>query len=255
MARCVGVDTSFLPAGQKLYKQDVLNRAPAAAPAEEPVPLTNIQETMAKRMGESWRNAPHVTYCRAFELTALSGLRSALADLGVKVSVTDILVKAVAAALDSFPLLNSSFLEEGVVYHDRKNIGIATDTPNGLLVPVVRDCLHKSFEQIAADSKRVIKNAREGRSTLDEITGGTFTVSNLGMMGIDYFTPIINPPESAILGVCAKTDKQVVENGNVVIKPFVNLCLSCDHRHIDGATAARFLDKLVWILEHPYFLS
>ena len=162
--------------------------------------------------------------------------------------------KATAKALVEHPIINSTLDGAQIkVFHDI-NLGVAVATEKGLIVPVIPNTDRKTLVEIASRLKELADKARQGKLTKDELTGGTFTITNLGMYGVDTFTPIINPPETAILGVGRLTEKPVVENKNIVIKPTMNLSLSFDHRVVDGAPAAQFLRKIRQFLENPEIL-
>lgn len=215
----------------------------------EVIPLTGIRKTAAERVSLSARTAPHTTLNMEVGMSKAAKLRKE-----VQVSYTDMVAKAVAKALIEHPIMNSTLEDEQIkVFHDI-NVGVAVATEKGLIVPVIHNTDRKSLEEIASKLKELAEKARQGKLTKDELTGGTFTITNLGMYGVDTFTPIINPPETAILGVGRLTEKPVVENKKIVIKPLMNLSLSFDHRVVDGAPAAQFLQKIKKILENPEVL-
>ncbi|MGB3933740.1 MAG: dihydrolipoamide acetyltransferase family protein, partial [bacterium] len=168
-----------------------------------------------------------------------------------KVSFTDIIVKIVARALEDFPVVNASLQGEEIVYNGQVNVGVAVALEDGLIVPVVKNANKLGIAAISQQVKELAAKAREGKLSPDEYKGGTFTISNLGMFGVDSFTPIINPPESAILGVNRIQKKPVVVNDEIVVRPMMNLSLSFDHRLIDGAVAAQFLQRVKALLENP----
>jgi len=212
----------------------------------EVIPLTGIRKTAAERVSLSARTAPHTTLNMEVGMSKATKLREE-----IQVSYTDMVAKAVAKALVEHPIMNSTLEDEQIkVFHDI-NIGVAVATEKGLIVPVIHNTDRKSLKEIALKLKELAEKARQGKLTKDELTGGTFTITNLGMYGVDTFTPIINPPETAILGVGRLTEKPVVENKKIVIKPLMNLSLSFDHRVVDGAPAAQFLQKIKKILENP----
>ncbi|HOP81278.1 MAG TPA: 2-oxo acid dehydrogenase subunit E2, partial [Armatimonadota bacterium] len=160
-------------------------------------------------------------------------------------------VKAAALAILDCPIVNSSLTEDSIVIHDQVNIGVAAAVEDGLVVPVIRDADRKPLQQISEELQTLAAKARAGSLSLDEMQGGTFTVSNLASYGIDSFNPIINPPQSAILGVCRTVQKPVIIDGQVQVRSMMNLCLSFDHRVMDGAPAAEYLARLKQILEAP----
>ncbi|MET9284889.1 dihydrolipoamide acetyltransferase family protein [Nocardia beijingensis] len=229
---------------------------PAAAAGDyEEIPLTTIQRVSATRLTESKQQAPHIYLTTAIDVTELFGFRTqvnaTLAQAGGKVSVNDLLLKAVAVTLRSNPSVNVSFAGDKLLRHRGVHLGMAVATPAGLLVPVLRDADRKSVSEIAAESRDKAKRARERKLRTDEMSGGTFTISNLGMFGVEHFTAVINPPEAAILAVGAATDELRLDDGQVVTRKILRVTLSADHRAIDGAVAARFLQELKELMEHP----
>ena len=239
--------------------------APAAQPAAptpvstedtEEIPLSNIQKVSARRLTESKQQAPHIYLTSAIDVTDLIAFRANLNDRlqaadGPKVSVNDLVVKACATALRANPAINVSFVGDKLLRHKRINIGVAVATDAGLLVPVVGDADRKSVSEIAAEGREKAGRAREGKLKLDEMSGGTFTVSNLGMFGLEEFTAVINPPEAAILAVGAARDEVQVRDGEFVARKMLRVTLSADHRAIDGAVGAAFLQHLTGLLEDP----
>ena len=177
--------------------------------------------------------------------------REQLKSKNVKVSYTDLLVKFVSKALLEFPLLNCTVNDDKVTYKHYVNMGVAVALDNGLVVPNVVDADRKSLTQISAELKELAAAARAGTLSSDKMENGTFTITNLGMYGIEHFTPIINQPEVAILGVNAMIDTPVVRNGEVVVRPIMNLSLTADHRVVDGSVAAEFLQRVRELLENP----
>ncbi|MFI5085617.1 MAG: 2-oxo acid dehydrogenase subunit E2, partial [Actinomycetales bacterium] len=173
------------------------------------------------------------------------------ADRGIKVSVTDLLVRACAVTLRTHPQVNSSWAGDKILAHRRINIGVAVALDEGLIVPVVAGADTKSLDQIAAETRSLAEKARSGTLTLQEFSGGTFTVSNLGMFGIDNFTAVINPPEAAILAVGAATREPFVQDGELQSRSIMKITMTSDHRVLDGATAAAFLSDLKRRLEDP----
>ncbi|GAA1803368.1 dihydrolipoamide acetyltransferase family protein [Actinomadura chokoriensis] len=233
---------------------------PARARAEDPdveaVPLNRFQKVAAKRLTESKRDAPHFYLNRTVDAEPLLAFRKTLNEAlaPAKVSVNDLIVKAVATGLREHPAVNVSYAEENLLFHKRINVGIAVAVEDGLIVPVVKDADRKSVSQIGAETRELAGKAREGKLSLNEMSGGTFSVSNLGMFGVDSFSAVINPPEAAILAVGAVRDEPVVRDGEVVPGKRMAVTLSVDHRATDGATAARFLDRLADLLENPLLI-
>ncbi|MDJ0312796.1 dihydrolipoamide acetyltransferase family protein [Arthrobacter sp. H35-D1] len=232
--------------------------APASAPAAQQdsleIPLTQMRKVVAKRLTES-AAVPHFFLTAVVQMDALlefrAGINKRFADSGVKASVTDLLVRACAVALRAHPVVNSSWAGDKIYQHRHVNVGLAVAVPDGLIVPVVRDADRKGLAEIATEARDLAGKAREGTLSLQEFSGGTFTVSNLGMFGIDNFTAIINPPEAAILAVGAAADEPVVRDGELTTRKVLKLTLTVDHRVLDGATAAAFLQDLKQILEDP----
>lgn len=220
------------------------------------IPLEGIKKVVAERMFESWQTKPHVTLTTEIDMTDTLQVRKQLNDVGedFKISVNDIIVKVCAMALRKHPNINAVMGEQGIKLLQNVNVGIAVAIKNGLIVPVINNADKKSLKQISQEAKEKINRAREGKLLPDEMSNGTFTVSNLGMYGIDAFTPIINPPETAILGVGRLIKKPAVYNDEVTIRTLMYLSISFDHRVIDGAPAAEFLSTIRELLENPYKL-
>ncbi|RJO73840.1 2-oxo acid dehydrogenase subunit E2 [Nocardia panacis] len=219
-------------------------------------PLSTLQRVAAKRLTESKQQAPHFYLTSAIDVTDLLGFRAEInktleAAGKHKVSVNDLIVKAVAAALRAEPAVNVSFAGDKLLRHNGVHLGVAVAVPAGLVVPVIRDADRKGVSEIAVETVEKAERARAGRLKADEMTGGTFTISNLGMFGIEQFAAVINPPEAAILAVGAATDELRLADGEVVARKILRVTLSADHRAVDGATGARFLQQLRGIMEHP----
>ncbi len=220
------------------------------------VPLKGVKKVVAERMALSWHTAPRVTQVLEVDMTEAVRFREEnrgnWESKGVRVSLNDILIKAVSQALIEFPDVNSSLKGDEIEIYGNVNMGIAVATERGLIVPVLRNAHQRSLVEIAQESSTLIQKTLEGKAGPDDLSFGTFTITNLGTFGIDLFTPIINQPESAILGV-GKLDRKVkvVDGDKIAIRSVINLCLSFDHRVIDGAPAARFLGRVQEILENP----
>ncbi len=266
MAREAGIDLAALASpdasGQRIMKADIAAALSPAASAVQTggtrrVPKTQMRRVIGERMLASVTSIPSVSYFADVDMSALSAMRARcnarLAKKGgvVKVSVNDILMKLCAKLLLECPLLNGSVEEDAFILHDNVNIGFAVALPGGLMVPNIKDVQAKGLEVIAIERAELVDKTRNGGLSPDSLTGGTFTISNLGMMGIDAFTPIINPPEVAILGVGATRDIPVARDGEIVVRPVAAFCLSADHRLADGADAAEFLAKLRELVENP----
>ncbi|MBF6331727.1 dihydrolipoamide acetyltransferase family protein [Nocardia transvalensis] len=236
--------------------QPVVTAVPAVDADYDEIPLSTIQRVSAKRLTESKQQAPHIYLTSAIDVTDLLAFRVQINETlqaagKAKVSVNDLLVKAVAATLRTDPAVNVSFADDKLLRHNGIHLGVAVATPAGLLVPVIRDADRKSVSEIAAESRDKAERARDRKLRADEMTGGTFTISNLGMFGIEQFTAVINPPESAILAVGAAQDELRLADDTAVSRKILRVTLSADHRAIDGAVAAKFLQQLKALLEHP----
>jgi pyruvate dehydrogenase E2 component (dihydrolipoamide acetyltransferase) len=236
--------------------------APAAASAPKTVvresresaskPLSMMRRTIARRLTESKRDVPHFYLTIDVDAGALYDLRTRLnGDLDKKVSFNDLVVKAVSIALVRSPEVNAQFTPEALVYHRRVDLSIAIAVDEGLVTPVLRDADRKSLVEISEEIQALSARARDKKLSVEEMTGGTFSISNLGMFGIDEFAAVINPPEGAILAVGAIRSEPVVRGDAVVPGKRMKLTLSCDHRVIDGAVGAKFLAELRKILERP----
>ncbi len=226
----------------------------ALAGKDEVVAVNRIRKVAAKRLTES-QAVPHFFLTSVVDVERLLDFRAevnaALESRGAKVSVNDLVVRAAAVTLRRHPEANSSWGDDALIRKAHVNVGIAVATDAGLLVPVIRDADRKDLESIARESLELAAKAREGKLSPDEMSGGTFSVSNLGMFGIDQFTAVINPPEAAILAVGAATPVPVVRDGALATVPKLKITLTVDHRVMDGAVAAGFLRDLVGVLEHP----
>ncbi|MFL5607684.1 MAG: dihydrolipoamide acetyltransferase family protein [Gemmatimonadaceae bacterium] len=220
------------------------------------VALTNIRKIIAKRLSESIGPIPTFYLTAELDLTRVMEMRAAMAELGdeFKVSVNDVLLKAIAVALSQHPEVNAHWLGDHIRYFNRVHLGMAVATDDGLIVPVIWDADRKRLSEISREAKELAKRARERKLKPEEFTGSTFSVSNLGMFGIDQFTAIINPPEAGIIAIGTGEDKLVVEKGEPVVRKRVRLTMSCDHRVIDGAVGAKFLQALRRLVENPLML-
>jgi pyruvate dehydrogenase E2 component (dihydrolipoamide acetyltransferase) len=256
----LGVDLATVAGsgrGGRVRRADV--EAAASAPVDvadvEEVSLSGMRRVVARRLVESMRSAPHVYLTTVVDAEALLAFRAELnQQLGgePKVSLNDLVVKACAVLLRANPELNVSFAGDKLLFHKRVNVGIAVAVEGGLVVPVVRDADHKTLTQVAGEAAELIGRAREATLTAEDLGGGTFTVSNLGMFGVEQFTAVINPPEAAILAVGAALPEPVATpDGGVQVRRRLRVTLSIDHRALDGATGAGFLQQLKTTLEHP----
>ncbi|BCG60855.1 dihydrolipoamide acetyltransferase family protein [Paenibacillus sp. URB8-2] len=217
------------------------------------VPMSAMRRVIAKRMRESVDISPSVTYNMRVDTSALAALRRQLQD-SRKITYTDLLVAIAAKALLEHPLLNCSIEGNDLVIHKAVHIGVAVGLEGGLVVPVVRNAHLKGLGEISDEVRLLAAGARNNTLTPGDMTGGTFTITNLGMYGMESFSPIINQPEVAILGVSAIVDTPVAVNGEVVVKPLMNLSLTADHRAVDGAVAAQFMQRIKAYAENPALL-
>ena len=227
-------------------------RAPAAGDFED-IALTQIRKTIAKRLAESIGPIPTFYLTAEYDLTRVTEMRAAMLEMGdeFKVSINDILMKAVATALAQHPEVNSHWLGDRIRQHHRVHLGLAVATDDGLIVPVIFDADRKRMSELSSEARELAKRARERKLKPEEYTGSTFSISNLGMFGIDQFTAIINPPEVAILAIGAAQDVAVPDGEGYVTRKRVRVTLSCDHRVVDGAVGAAFLAELRDLLERP----
>jgi pyruvate dehydrogenase E2 component (dihydrolipoamide acetyltransferase) len=276
-ARELGLDLGSVPGsgpGGRVTKGDLhaATAAPAEAPlpkmapalpqvlpsgAEERVKILGIRRKIAEQMRKSKSTAAHFTYVEEVDCTELVALRKKLkgvaSERGIKLTYIPILMKAVSLVLREFPNVNAVMDEENLelVVKGDHNIGISCDTPQGLFVPVIKNVEQKSILHLAAEMDELVTRTRAGKAKLDELRGGTFTMTSVGAIGGVFATPILNIPEVAILGINAIRDQAVVRNGQIVIRPMMYLSPSFDHRIIDGAVGARFVAALKQVIEEP----
>jgi pyruvate dehydrogenase E2 component (dihydrolipoamide acetyltransferase) len=231
-------------------------REPGQPSAYHDEPITEIRRIIAKRLVTSIGPIPHFFLTTEVEMDRVAEMRGAIKELDpdLKISVNDIIIKVAAAALVQHPQVNASFQDKVIRYYEHADIGVAVAIDDGLITPVVRAADQKSLSEIAAEVRELAGRAREKRLKPEEYTGASFSISNLGMFGIDEFTAVINPPEGAILAVGAMSPKPVVRDNQVVVRQMMRVTMSCDHRVIDGATGAKFLQTFKKILENPLFL-
>jgi pyruvate dehydrogenase E2 component (dihydrolipoamide acetyltransferase) len=285
MAADVGVDLRGLtgsgPHG-KIVKEDVARAVPAAsvaaaaapvvtAPAyavaaplpaaevTERIPLKGVRGIIAERMGASVHTTARVTLVMEVDATEFVAARERIKtkvsqEWGFAPGYNDLLAKAVAVALRKFPYMNARLAPDAIELLGHVNIGLAVDTERGLLVPVIKDADVKSLRQFGSEFRQMVDRARAGRVLPDDISGGSFTITNLGMYDVDAFTPVINLPEAAILGVGRIAAKAVPRGDAVVVRQMLTLSLVFDHRLVDGAPAARFLQYIKQLVEEPYLL-
>jgi pyruvate dehydrogenase E2 component (dihydrolipoamide acetyltransferase) len=229
--------------------------APGAVPSEpEFEPLTSIRKTIARRLTKAWE-APVFQLVMSADMTRAQEIRQRHVELAreeeTKPTVSDVLTKACAAALMRHPQVNAHYADEAVKHFPTANVGIAVATDRGLVVPVIRGAERLTLAEIAAARADVVTRARDAKLQQEDLEGGTFTISNLGMYGIEQFVAVLNPPEVAILAVGAIEQKPVVVDGELELSPTMTLTLTCDHRALDGAVAAEFLRTVRALLEEP----
>lgn len=272
MAAEAGIDLRSLQGsgpGGRIIKRDieaVISKPPAApapsyvqqagASAYRDEPATQIRQTIAKRLVTSLGPVPHFFLTSEIEMDRAAEMRKGInaLDPDLKISINDIIIKVAATALTQHPQVNASFQEKFVRYYEQADVGVAVAIEDGLITPVVRAANQKSLSQIAAEVRELAERARSKKLKPEEYTGATFSISNLGMFGIDEFTAVINPPEGAILAIGAMTAKPVVRENEIVVRQMMRVTMSCDHRVIDGATGAKFLQTFKKILENPLYL-
>ena len=239
-----------------------VSAVPVPAPTRErlgvssTIPLRGMRGRVAERMFQSWNTIPRVTEVMQVDMSATVAFREAMLgqweqQYGLRISLNDMLTRAVAVALRRQPRLNATLVEQEVRLHDSVNLGIAVNLDEGLIVPVIFNADQKDLGQIAREGRDLAEKARAGRLQLDDISDGTFTITNLGTAGIELFTPIINPPQVAILGVGTVQRRPVVVGDALAIRPSVYLSLVFDHRAVDGVPAANLLQELKRLLEKP----
>jgi len=269
IARERGVDISALsgtgPEG-RVVAEDVERAAasgtPTAAPARAAAPsdeveiekLTSLRKTIARRMTEAWQ-APAFQIAMSADMSRALALRERMVAMlqegQTKPTISDVLTKVCASALMRHRAVNALFAGDAIELHPSANVGIAVAIPKGLVVPVIPQCERKSIAEIAEARAAVVERARSGKLQQADLEDGTFTISNLGMYGVERFVAVLNPPQAAILAVGAAEEKPVVRDGEVVVRPMLELTLTCDHRSLDGATAAEFLRTVKDFLEEP----
>ena len=269
LAREKGIDIATLsgsgPEG-RIVAEDVERgavAAPKAAPAAaaavpsgtvEEIELTSTRKTIARRLTEAWQ-APVFQLTVSVDMTRTLELRERLVarlrDGETKPTVSDLLTKVAAAALLRHPAVNAHFTGDKILRFPAAHVGIAVAAPNGLVVPVIRDADRKTIQEIAADRAALVGRARDGKLQRDDLADGTFTISNLGMFGIEQFVAVLNPPQAAILAVGSTEPKPVVRDGQVEVRPLMSMTITCDHRAIDGADGAEFLRTVKELLEEP----
>ncbi|SFS77495.1 dihydrolipoamide acetyltransferase family protein [Marininema halotolerans] len=245
---------------QKDSSKEKKSASSVAHEEEERIPLRGMRRTIAKRMAQSAFTAPHVTIMEEIDASELIEVRNWAKPIaekkGVKLTYLPFVIKALTATLHEFPTLNASIDDENeeIVLKKVYNMGIATATEDGLVVPVVKNVDRKSIFTLAEEIREVVDRTRNRKASVEDLRGSTFSITNIGSFGGQYFTPIINYPEVAIFGMGKMADRPVAVDGEVVIRPMMNVSLSIDHRLIDGDVAARFLNHVKELLENPKLL-
>jgi pyruvate dehydrogenase E2 component (dihydrolipoamide acetyltransferase) len=229
--------------------------ARAAAPAEvAEIELTSTRKTIARRLTEAWQ-APVFQLTVSTDMTRALELRERLVarlrEGETKPTVSDLLTKACAAALVRHPEVIAHFADDRILRFPVAHVGIAVAAPNGLVVPVIREADRRTIQELAAARADVVRRARDGKLKREDLEDGTFTISNLGMYGVEQFIAVLNPPQAAILAVGATVEAPVVRNGQVEVRPMMSMTLTCDHRAVDGADGAEFLRTVKELLEEP----
>jgi pyruvate dehydrogenase E2 component (dihydrolipoamide acetyltransferase) len=245
--------------GGRIIKRDLGASVPAVPSVPPPggaswtdVPLTQIRKTIAKRLGQSLGPIPHFFLTSEIDMERAADAREALNALGEgKVSFNDIIIKVVATALIQHQACNAWWQDDRIRYFNDAHVGVAVAVEDGLITPVIRQAQAKTLRDISVESKDLAARARARKLKPDEYTGSTFSISNLGMLDIDEFTALINPPEAAILAVGAIVARPVAHDGQIVLRRRMRVTMSCDHRVIDGATGAKFLQSVKRMLENP----
>lgn len=237
-----------------IIERDVLAFTPAAAQNETVIPFDGMRKAISNNMVKSLTTMAQANHRMKVDMTESVRFRNKLKEEGIKVSYTDILIKAVTQALLKFPMMNACVDGEKIICKHYVNIGVAVAVEKGLLVPNIKNAENLSVSQLHDQVATLAEKARSGKLTPAEYSNGTFTITNLGMYEIDEFTPIINPPEVGILGVGAITDTPWVVDGKLEIRPIMVLSLTYDHRVIDGAPAAQFLQYIKKLLQNPYLM-
>jgi pyruvate dehydrogenase E2 component (dihydrolipoamide acetyltransferase) len=250
------------PAAQRAGQRAALKGAPAPAPdlPAEKVPLSQMRKTIAKRLQGVWQSTPHFTLTMDIDMAKAMAQRKEInqglkeAEIEAKISVNDMIVKACALALEQFPAMNVAFQGDHLLQYNDVHVGVAVAIEEGLITPTIRHTNQKGLRQISTEIRELAGRAQDKKLKPEEYTGSTFTVSNLGMFGIDHFMAIINPPQAGILACGAVKKTPVVVDGELVVGTRMKVTLSCDHRAVDGAVGSQFLQKVQRLLENPLLL-
>ena len=219
-----------------------------------PLPISNLWRVMVERLSNAWTTIPHFYLARDVNATRLISWRDATKNKIEKITYTDLLVKLVSVALEKYPRVNASWTNNEIILHHNINVGLAVAIEQGLTVPVIHNANELSLKQISERRTELLERAHAGKLSLNDLRNGTFTISNLGMYGVDAFNAIVNPPQAAILAVSRIAERVVPINHQPSVQPMMTLTLSCDHRVIDGARGAQFLDTLAQLIEEPLSL-
>jgi len=267
MIRQTGLDAAAIQGtgeGGKITRQDVereleLQKQAATALPVKSIPFSGMRKSIAENMHASLHNTAQLTTFTEVDVTEMIRFRDTLReeykkDETLRISYNDIIILATSRALKHYPIMNSTLIGEEILLHDSVNMGIAVALPEGLIVPVLRDADKMGLLQIAGGARELARKARKGTLAVDEVTGGTFTISNISMYQVDGVTPILKPPETGILGVGRVKEKPAVHNGEIAIRSMMYLNLTFDHQVVDGAPAAEFLQTLARYLENPYLI-
>lgn len=253
-----GIDISSLEgtgAGGRVQSSDLDSYNAQDSEADQEIPFTGLRKIISKRMTQSFQEVPQVTTTVKVDMKEIKELREEIKQISEEhISYTDILVLVVSRMLRKYPMINAHISQDSMIVKSNINIGIAVDVPDGLVVPVIKNAARKGLEELAKERKILVGKAREGKLNNDDLSGGTFTITNLGGFETEIFTPIINQPEAAILGVGQISDEVVPVDGEVKIRPMLWLSMAYDHRAVDGAPAAEFLQKIKKSLENPISL-
>ena len=270
IARQEGLDISTLTGtgeNGKITRQDVEQALAAAAAGREEtpsrfkvIPLEGIRQVIADNMLASLQNSAQLTAFTEVDVTEMVRFRDLVReeyrnDDAIKISYNDIIIMATARALVRHPIMNSTLVGEDILVHDTVHMGIAVSLTDGLIVPKLRHAEKKNLLQIAKESRELAQKARDGILSIEEVTDGTFTITNVSMLGVDGFTPVLNPPETGILGIGRVMEKPAVYDGQITIRHLMTLSLTFDHRVVDGAPAMMFLNTLARYLEQPVLLT
>jgi pyruvate dehydrogenase E2 component (dihydrolipoamide acetyltransferase) len=257
-AAAKGIDLSSIEgtgAGGRVQSSDVDSYTGESVEADQEIPFTGLRKVISKRMAQSFQEVPQVTTTIKVDMKEIKELREEIKQISEEhISYTDILILVASRMLKKYPKINSHISQDSMIVKSNINIGIAVDVPGGLVVPVIKNVGRKNLEEIAKERKVLVDKAREGKLNNDDLSGGTFTITNLGGFETEIFTPIVNQPEAAILGVGQISDEVVPVNGEAVIRPMLWLSMAYDHRAVDGAPAAEFLQKIKSALENPVSL-